>query len=85
MYQQSCGEKDEAYNATMEAICARLIAEGNYPGTPSRLARILRVTIEGVWLDMMTMASPYSVEEARKTAQTSAALLFPKHFAMPVA
>jgi TetR/AcrR family transcriptional repressor of bet genes len=83
MYQQSCGEKDAAYNATLEEICARLIAEGGYPGTPARLARILRVTIEGTWLDLMTMATPYDADEALATARTCAAHLFPKHFTAP--
>lgn len=83
MYQQSCGEKDAAYNATLEGICARLMTEGGYAGHPMRLARILRVTIEGVWLDMMTMAAPYPLAEARATALTCAARLFPRHFTEP--
>ncbi|NGM45183.1 TetR/AcrR family transcriptional regulator [Rhodobacter sp. SGA-6-6] len=83
MYQESCGEKDAAYNATMEAICARLMEEGGYSGQPARLARILRVTVEGVWLDMMTMAEPYSMAEALATARTCAARLFPRHFEEP--
>ena len=83
MYQESCGEKDDAYNARMEAICARLITEGGYSGTPVRLARILRLTIEGTWLDLMTMSAPYDSAEALITARTCAAHLFPKHFALP--
>lgn len=83
MYQDSCGEKDAAYNARMEAICARLMEEGGYSGQPARLARILRVTVEGVWLDMMTMAEPYSTAEALATARTCAARLFPRHFEEP--
>ena len=83
VYQESCGDKDEAYNATMEAICARLMAEGGYPGQPARLARILRVTVEGTWLDMMTMAAPYPAAEALATARTCAARLFPRHFEEP--
>ncbi|MFZ1471224.1 MAG: TetR family transcriptional regulator C-terminal domain-containing protein [Paracoccaceae bacterium] len=83
LYQDSCGEKDEAYNAAMEAICAALIADGDYMGSAVRMARILRVTIEGLWLDLMTMADPYPVGEALITARTCAALLFPRHFAAP--
>ena len=83
LYQESCGEKDEAYNSAMEGICAALIAEGGYVGNPIRMARILRVTIEGTWLDLMTMQQPYSVQEALATAQTCAALLFPRHFTAP--
>lgn len=83
LYQESCGEKDAAYNAALEGICARLITEGGYTGSPIRLARILRVTIEGSWLDLMTMEQPYSVPEALATARTCAAQMFPRHFAAP--
>lgn len=80
LYQDSCGEKDAAYNAKIEAICAQLAAEGGYTTTPVHLARILRLTIEGTWLDLMTMASPYDAAEAQSTARACAAILFPKHF-----
>ncbi len=80
MYQASCGAKDDAYNANMEAICADLLAEGGYAGDPVIVARVLRVTIEGVWLDMMTMAAPYSREEAMRTVHSCAAAFFPRHF-----
>lgn len=80
LYQQSCGSKDEDYNRRMEGIVARLIAEGGYPGSPERLARIVRVTIEGVWLDMMTMTTPYPAPEALATVRLCAARLFPAHF-----
>jgi TetR/AcrR family transcriptional repressor of bet genes len=80
LYQDACGTKDEEYNRTLESICARLIDLGGYRLDPVIAARILRVTIEGVWLDMMTMARPYSVQEAQATARTAAALCFPRHF-----
>ncbi len=80
MYQASCGDKDDAYNANMEAICADLLAEGGYAGDPVIVARVLRVTIEGVWLDMMTMAKPYAREEAMRTVHSCAAAFFPRHF-----
>ena len=59
---------------------AALIADGDYMGSAVRMARILRVTIEGLWLDLMTMADPYPVGEALITARTCAALCFPDHF-----
>ena len=83
LYQESCGEKDAAYNATLETICARLNDRGGYGGNPVRMARILRLTIEGAWLDLMTMEAPYSVEEALATARTCAAILFPRDFTAP--
>ena len=45
-----------------------------------QVARIIRLTIEGVWLDLMTMATPYSREDGLATARISASLCFPNHF-----
>jgi TetR/AcrR family transcriptional repressor of bet genes len=80
MYQETCGKKDDDYNAVLEGICARLSEAGGYRRDPVHTARIIRVTIEGVWLDMMTMASPYVRDEALKTVRICAALCFPEHF-----
>jgi TetR/AcrR family transcriptional repressor of bet genes len=80
LYQERYGSNDEAYNNRLEAICAELIAAGGYSGAPHRIARALRVTTEGVWLDMMTMQSPYPREEGLRTVLTSAAAFFPQHF-----
>jgi AcrR family transcriptional regulator len=80
IYQARCGANDEDYNAHMEAIVARLLAEYDYPGQAPRIARALRVTVEGMWLDMMTMSSPYSPEEALATVMSTAGAFFPRHF-----
>lgn len=80
VYQQHCGANDEDYNRRMEAICARLLAEDGRTGDPARIARVLRVTTEGVWLEMMTIRAPYSAEEALATVMTCAAAFFPRHF-----
>ena len=80
LYQDSCGSNDEAYNRTMEQVCAALIATGGYAGDAARIARVLRVTTEGVWLDLMTMVDPYDRDEALATLMTCAAAFFPRHF-----
>jgi AcrR family transcriptional regulator len=80
LYQLACGDKDDAYNVRLEEICQRLSDLGGYDRNASRMARVIRVTIEGTWLDLMTMATPYSAEEALATARTCAALCFPDHF-----
>ena len=80
LYQENCGSNDEAYNRTMEGVCAALLSEGGYGGDPARIARVLRVTTEGVWLDLMTMVHPYERDEARATLMTCAAAFFPRHF-----
>lgn len=80
IYQELCGSNDAEYIRRMEEICAALMAEGGYAGRADRVARVLRVTVEGVWLDLATMAPPYSAAEALETVHTAAAAFFPRHF-----
>ncbi len=82
LYQVQCGSNDDAYNDRLEGIIARLLAQGGYAGNPVRIARVLRVTIQGVWLDMMTTSPPYTVEEGLATVHTCAAAFFPRHFSV---
>ena len=67
-------------SATLEAICAALIAETGAARDPTRVARILRLTIEGTWLDLITMTTPYSRDEALATAYDCASVFFPDRF-----
>lgn len=80
LYQEQCGSNDEAYLLALETLCTELKAEGGYGYEPIRAARVLRVTTEGVWLDMMTMSTPYDRAEALSTVHSCAAAFFPKHF-----
>jgi TetR/AcrR family transcriptional repressor of bet genes len=80
LYQEACAAWDDAYNLQLEALCGRLSDLGGYTRDAKQVARIIRLTIEGVWLDMMTMASPYSRLDGLVTARTCAALCFPDHF-----
>ena len=80
IYQVVCGDKDDAYNLRLEQICQRLADLGHYGGNAQRMARVIRVTIEGVWLDLMTMVQPYSRAEGLATVRTCAAMCFPAHF-----
>lgn len=80
LYQEKCGSNDAEYNRMLEALCARMNAEHGYAADPVRAARVLRVTTEGVWLDMMTLQSPYPADEALATLMTCAAAFFPRHF-----
>ncbi len=80
LYQERCGSNDDHYNARLEEFCAAILAEGGYPGNATRVARVIRVTTEGVWLDMMTMNTPYSSEEGQATVYACAAAFFPRHF-----
>lgn len=80
MYQELCGSNDDDYTRTMEDLCRRLAAKERGSADPVRAARVLRITTEGVWLDMMTMTAPYDAAEAMRTAFTCAAAFFPAHF-----
>ena len=80
IYQEKCAANDQACNAELEEVCARLISEGGYAHNAARVARVLRVTIEGLWLDILSMTTPYSRDEAIRTVYVCAAALFPRHF-----
>ena len=81
LYQEAAAVWDDAYNLKLEGICTRISDLGGYGHNPVQVARIIRLTIEGVWLDLMTMATPYTREVGLGTARTCAALCFPNHFA----
>ncbi|WP_284164893.1 TetR family transcriptional regulator C-terminal domain-containing protein [Frigidibacter sp. SD6-1] len=80
MYQEHCGANDDAYFAQLVTLCTAIQVEGSYGCDPKLAARVLRVTLEGVWLEMMTMNTPYSLAEALSTAYACAAAFFPRHF-----
>jgi AcrR family transcriptional regulator len=80
LYQEAAAAWDDAYTRQLEGICARISDLGSYGRDAAQVARIIRLTIEGVWLDLMTMATPYSREAGLATARTCAALCFPAHF-----
>ncbi|MCV2863506.1 TetR family transcriptional regulator C-terminal domain-containing protein [Albidovulum sediminicola] len=80
LYQEHCGSNDAEYFQVLLGICERLAREGRYDYNPTLVARVLRVMLEGVWLDMMTMNMPYSRAEALTTVYASAAAFFPDHF-----
>lgn len=80
-YQDICGERDALQIDRMEALCSALVQDGGYTLDPVHAARILRLVVEGTWLDMMTAETPYSREDGRQTVATALALCFPRHFA----
>lgn len=80
LYQAHCGSNDEEYQRLLDGLCRDLLILGGYPGDAVRVARVLRVTTEGVWLDLMTMQAPYARDEALATVWAVAAAFFPRHF-----
>jgi TetR/AcrR family transcriptional regulator, transcriptional repressor of bet genes len=80
VYQDICGDRDDTYIRQLEEICATLVKEGGYPIDPVHAARILRLVVEGSWLDMMTQKRPYAPDEARATVEAVLTSVFGKHF-----
>jgi TetR/AcrR family transcriptional repressor of bet genes len=80
LYQARCGVNDDDYAGQMTEICAALMAEGGYRGDPTRVSRALRLVAEGVWMDLVIMAVPYSRDEGMATVHCAAASFFPRHF-----
>ena len=78
--QSRCGANDERYNAVLEDICAQINSAHDYSTDPVRAARLIRITIEGTWLELMTMVNPYDQQEALLTVWTCTSGLYPRHF-----
>ena len=85
IYQERYAANDQACNHELEEVCDRLIREGGYSHNAARVARVLRVTIEDLWLDIMSMTTPYSRDEAIRTVSVYAPTLFPqRHGSLPL-
>lgn len=80
LYQARCGANDALYNSTLVKLCAAMNKQYGYTHNTERTARLLRIMIEGVWLDLMTLEVPYSVSEALETVLLGARSLYPRHF-----
>lgn len=80
LYLSRCGANDELYMRTLDDICAEMNARHGYATDPSRSARLIRIAIEGTWLELMTLPNPYDQAEAKRTVWTCVSLLYPRHF-----
>lgn len=80
LYLSRCGENDELYIRTLNGICAEMNARHGYGIDPARAARLIRISIEGTWLELMTLLNPYDKQEAKRTVWTCVSLLYPRHF-----
>lgn len=80
LYLSRCGTNDELYMRTLDGICAAMNASHGYETAPSRAARLIRITVEGTWLELTTLLNPYDQAEAKRTVWTCASLLYPRHF-----
>jgi TetR/AcrR family transcriptional repressor of bet genes len=80
LYQQLCGANDRFYITTIESLCAEVLAEGRYGGDAIRIARVIRLTTEGIWADLVSSQPEYDREAALQTVLDAAAAFFPRHF-----
>jgi len=80
IYQENCAEFDLEYLHVIERLCADLTEEGGYPSMPEHTARAIRVTLNGLWFDLMTMTGPYSREESLSTMFNMLMAFYPRHF-----
>jgi TetR/AcrR family transcriptional repressor of bet genes len=79
-YLEHCGSNDEEYSGIVLDLCRGIIKKGRYPLIPELIARALDALLEGLWLDLMTMAKPYSLDDAKQTIAACLHAFFPKHY-----
>ena len=79
-YLEHCGSNDEEYSAIVLDLCKAIIRKGRYPHVAELIARALDALLEGLWLDLMTMAKPYSLDDAKQTIAACLHAFFPKHY-----
>ncbi len=78
-YQALCGARDDAYQATVEALLAELKAEAGYDYAAAPLALALCAMLEGLWFRLM-MGDGVTREDAHAAARALLATTFPRHF-----
>jgi TetR/AcrR family transcriptional repressor of bet genes len=79
-YLEHCGSNDEEYSAIVLDLCKAIIRKGRYQLSPELIGRALDALLEGLWLDLMTMAQPYSLDDAKQTIAACLHAFFPKHY-----
>ena len=80
LYQDKCGSNDEAYIALLERLSQEMAAKTGQGGDAALMARVIRVVMEGVWVDLMTQSAAYSRDEGLRTVYCAVAALFPLVF-----
>ncbi|MFL5259572.1 MAG: TetR family transcriptional regulator C-terminal domain-containing protein [Hyphomicrobiales bacterium] len=79
-YLEHCSSNDAEYSAIVLDLCTEIIAAGKYPHDPRHIARALDALLEGLWIDLMTMTVPYSLDEAKLTIHACLYAFFPGHY-----
>jgi hypothetical protein len=79
-YLEHCSSNDAEYSAIVLDLCTEIIAAGRYPHDSRHIARALDALLEGLWIDLMTMTVPYSLDEAKLTIHACLYAFFPGHY-----
>lgn len=80
IYQDNCAEFDLEYLQVIERLCAELTEEGRYPSRPEHTARAIRVTLAGLWFDLVTMTNALPRSESLATMFNMLMAFYPRHF-----
>jgi len=81
-YHRHCFTTDQAHLHAIAELVEALDLDGGYGlGPPLLVARSLRATTGGLWLELLTEPQAVSLEEARAACRLILQRFFPKHFA----
>lgn len=80
IYQEHCAAFDRDYLDTIERLCAELQREGGYLPAASHAARAIRVSLTGLWFDLMTQIYPATRQDSLQTMLNMLAAFYPRHF-----
>ena len=80
-YRKICADLDKQYDVMLIEFCARIIAEGPYPGVDQKVvATGLSAMSWGLWLDMLVSPDSMNAEQAKSVCLAYLASVFPQHF-----
>ena len=80
-YRTICAELDKQNDEMLIEYCARIIAEGPYPGLdPKIVATGLSAMSWGLWLDMLVSPDSMNAEQAKNVCLAYLASVLPRHF-----
>ena len=80
IYQDNCAEFDLEYLQVIERLCTELTEEGGYASRPEHTARAIRVTLAGLWFDLVTMTTALPRSESLATMFNMLMAFYPRHF-----
>lgn len=80
IYQEHCAGFDLEYMQVIERLCAELTRDGRYATRADHTARAIRVTLVGLWFELMTGSGPSLRHESQEAMFNMLMAFFPAHF-----